>query len=110
MAGLAVSCIRERAYRHCRRRERPCHPAAAPGGPPVILLCRIIVRFAYRTLTKWGASADEPEAPGAKGRVSAAGWVDLSMDQPWQIELLGWLRATQGDRVVSRFRSRKAEA
>jgi predicted ATPase/DNA-binding SARP family transcriptional activator len=36
--------------------------------------------------------------------------MDFSMDQPWQIELFGWLRATQGDRVVSRFRSRKAEA
>src|SRR5437867_2131737 len=32
------------------------------------------------------------------------------MDQPWQIELFGWLRATQGDRVVARFRTRKAAA
>src|SRR5690349_15847019 len=32
------------------------------------------------------------------------------MDQPWQIELLGWLRVVQADRVVSRFRTRKAEA
>jgi DNA-binding SARP family transcriptional activator len=30
------------------------------------------------------------------------------MDQPWQIELFGWLRATQGDRVVSRFRTQRA--
>jgi DNA-binding SARP family transcriptional activator len=29
------------------------------------------------------------------------------MDAPWRIELLGWLRATQGDHVVSRFRSQK---
>src|SRR5437016_14252257 len=27
------------------------------------------------------------------------------MDEPWRIELLGGLRATLGDRVVSRFRS-----
>jgi DNA-binding SARP family transcriptional activator len=32
------------------------------------------------------------------------------MDTRWQIELLGWLRATQGDRVVSRFRTRKTAA
>src|SRR5947209_1728210 len=32
------------------------------------------------------------------------------MDQPWHIELFGWLRATQGDRVVARFRSRRAGA
>ena len=30
------------------------------------------------------------------------------MDQPWQIELFGWLRATQGDRVVARFRTQRA--
>lgn len=29
------------------------------------------------------------------------------MDAPWRIELLGRLRATQGDRVVTRFRARK---
>src|SRR5690242_8499670 len=27
------------------------------------------------------------------------------LDKPWRIELLGWLRARQGDRVVTRFRS-----
>jgi DNA-binding SARP family transcriptional activator len=32
------------------------------------------------------------------------------VDAPWWIELLGWLRATQGDRVVSRFRSHKIGA
>src|SRR5712692_1750307 len=32
------------------------------------------------------------------------------MDQRWQIELLGWLRVVQADRVISRFRTRKAEA
>jgi hypothetical protein len=32
------------------------------------------------------------------------------MDAPWRIELLGWLRAIQGGRVVSRFRSQKAAA
>ena len=32
------------------------------------------------------------------------------MDRPWQIELLGWLRVVQTDRVITRFRSRKAEA
>src|SRR5262249_4536758 len=32
------------------------------------------------------------------------------MDQPWRIELFGWLRAVQADRVVSRFRTRKAAA
>src|SRR5436190_273389 len=32
------------------------------------------------------------------------------MDQRWQIELFGWLRVVQGDRIVSRFRTRKAEA
>jgi predicted ATPase/DNA-binding SARP family transcriptional activator len=30
------------------------------------------------------------------------------MDRPWRIELLGGLRATQGERVVSRFRSHQA--
>ena len=30
------------------------------------------------------------------------------MDQPWQMDLFGWLRATQGDRVVSRFRTQRA--
>jgi DNA-binding SARP family transcriptional activator len=29
------------------------------------------------------------------------------MDAPWRIELLGWLRATHDDRVVTRFRTRK---
>src|SRR5438067_5489258 len=29
------------------------------------------------------------------------------MDTPWRIELLGRLRATQGDHVVTRFRARK---
>src|SRR5437870_177807 len=32
------------------------------------------------------------------------------MDRPWQIELLGWLRVVQADRVITRFRTRKAEA
>src|SRR5436190_11078577 len=32
------------------------------------------------------------------------------MDRPWQIELLGWLRVVQTDRVVTRFRTRKADA
>jgi DNA-binding SARP family transcriptional activator len=32
------------------------------------------------------------------------------MDAPWRIELLGWLRATQGDRVVARFRTSKTGA
>ena len=32
------------------------------------------------------------------------------MDAAWRIELLGWLRASQADRVVHRFRSRKAAA
>jgi DNA-binding SARP family transcriptional activator len=32
------------------------------------------------------------------------------MDRPWQIELLGWLRVVQTDRVITRFRTRKAEA
>jgi non-specific serine/threonine protein kinase len=32
------------------------------------------------------------------------------MDAPWQIELLGWLRAVQGDRVVSRFQTHKTGA
>src|SRR5262245_13579602 len=30
------------------------------------------------------------------------------MDQPWRIELFGWLRAVQPDRVISRFRTHKA--
>src|SRR5260370_11060612 len=29
------------------------------------------------------------------------------MDAPWRIELLGWLPAAQGDRVVARFRSQR---
>jgi predicted ATPase/DNA-binding SARP family transcriptional activator len=33
-----------------------------------------------------------------------------SMSAPWRIELLGWLRATQGDRIVRRFRMQKAGA
>jgi predicted ATPase/DNA-binding SARP family transcriptional activator/class 3 adenylate cyclase len=32
------------------------------------------------------------------------------MDEPWRIELLGCLRATLRDRVITRFRSRKAAA
>jgi DNA-binding SARP family transcriptional activator len=32
------------------------------------------------------------------------------MEAPWRIELLGWLRATQGERVVTRFRSQKTGA
>src|SRR6266571_3153776 len=32
------------------------------------------------------------------------------MHTPWRIELLGRLRATQGDRVVTRFRARKTGA
>jgi DNA-binding SARP family transcriptional activator len=32
------------------------------------------------------------------------------MDALWQIELLGWLRATQGERIVTRFSSNKAGA
>src|SRR5712692_2845008 len=32
------------------------------------------------------------------------------MDAPWRIEMLGWLRAVQGDRVVTHFRSRKVAA
>jgi DNA-binding SARP family transcriptional activator len=32
------------------------------------------------------------------------------MSSPWHIELLGWLRATRGDLVVSRFRSRNHAA
>jgi predicted ATPase/DNA-binding SARP family transcriptional activator/class 3 adenylate cyclase len=31
-----------------------------------------------------------------------------SMDAPWRIELLGWLRATRGDQVLRRFRMQKA--
>jgi len=29
------------------------------------------------------------------------------MDQPWQIEMFGWLRAVQSDRVIARFRTQK---
>jgi two-component SAPR family response regulator len=29
------------------------------------------------------------------------------MNTPWRIEMLGWLRAVQGDRTVTRFRSRQ---
>src|SRR5213592_4133891 len=32
------------------------------------------------------------------------------MDTLWLIEMLGWLRAVQGDRVVSRFRTQKTGA
>jgi predicted ATPase/DNA-binding SARP family transcriptional activator len=32
------------------------------------------------------------------------------MNELWQIELFGWLRATHNEQVVSRFRTRKAEA
>ncbi len=32
------------------------------------------------------------------------------MDTPWRIEMLGWLRAVQGERIVSRFRTRKTGA
>src|SRR5439155_26404554 len=32
------------------------------------------------------------------------------MNTPWRIELLGRLRATQGDRVVTRFRERRTGA
>jgi predicted ATPase/DNA-binding SARP family transcriptional activator len=32
------------------------------------------------------------------------------MDQLWRIEMLGWLRVVQPDRIVSRFRTRKAGA
>jgi DNA-binding SARP family transcriptional activator len=32
------------------------------------------------------------------------------MDAPWRIELLGWLRAVQDGRVVSRFRTKKTGA
>src|SRR5216684_2607789 len=32
------------------------------------------------------------------------------MDQLWQIEMFGWLRAVRGDHVISRFRTRKAGA
>ena len=32
------------------------------------------------------------------------------MDTPWHIELLGRLRATQGDHVVTRFRARRTGA
>src|SRR5436305_12019550 len=32
------------------------------------------------------------------------------MDTPWHIELLGRLRATQGDRTITRFRSQRAGA
>jgi predicted ATPase/DNA-binding SARP family transcriptional activator len=34
----------------------------------------------------------------------------MDMDQPWHIELFGWLRATRGDQVVARFRTHKAGA
>jgi DNA-binding SARP family transcriptional activator len=30
------------------------------------------------------------------------------MERQWRIEMLGWLRATRADRVIGRFRSRKA--
>jgi hypothetical protein len=32
------------------------------------------------------------------------------MDELWRIELLGWLRATHRDRVVSRFQTQKTGA
>src|SRR2546425_7652373 len=32
------------------------------------------------------------------------------MDKPWRIEMLGWLRAAQQDRVISRFRSQQTGA
>jgi predicted ATPase/DNA-binding SARP family transcriptional activator len=32
------------------------------------------------------------------------------MEAPWRIELLGWLRATRGEQVVTRFRSQKTGA
>src|SRR5438128_4523878 len=32
------------------------------------------------------------------------------MDATWRIEMLGWLRAVQGDRVISRFRSQQTGA
>jgi DNA-binding SARP family transcriptional activator len=32
------------------------------------------------------------------------------MDKLWRIEMLGWLRATQADRVIAHFRSRKTAA
>jgi DNA-binding SARP family transcriptional activator len=32
------------------------------------------------------------------------------MDTPWRIEMLGWLRASQGDRLLTRFRSQQTGA
>src|SRR5207247_9087775 len=41
---------------------------------------------------------------------SVEGARGFPMDQSWRIEMLGWLRIVQPDRVVSRFRTRKAGA
>src|SRR4051794_12159998 len=32
------------------------------------------------------------------------------MEKPWRIEMLGWLRVVQQDRVISRFRSQQTGA
>jgi DNA-binding SARP family transcriptional activator len=32
------------------------------------------------------------------------------MDTPWRIEMLGWMRAVQGERIVSRFQTHKTAA
>jgi predicted ATPase/DNA-binding SARP family transcriptional activator len=36
------------------------------------------------------------------------GWRPI--DTPWQVELLGWLRVAQGDRLITRFQTRKTAA
>src|SRR5713101_7635240 len=46
----------------------------------------------------------------AQGSTASGVELRARMDTPWRIELLGRLRATQGDRVVTRFRAQKGGA
>src|SRR5947209_3414557 len=60
---------------------------------------------------KHGSSTEEKQAPTPNGLGNArAGGRGGGMDQPWLIEMFGWLRVVQADRVVSRFRTRKTAA
>src|SRR5262245_26308447 len=86
-------------------------PPSADGdtlcGPERKLKGSAKVRWQQGSADRGGESARES---GNRGGFRSRGPAEASMEAPWRIELLGWLRATQGERVVTRFRSQKTGA
>src|SRR5207249_5000696 len=109
----------ERRLRGHPRAVQPIHWAADSGGAgalPGKLVHRQQLAGLLRVASGFAGSVGEQAGRATSSPVLAGGVRDRGpscdgdrdrMESGWRIELLGWLRATRGDQVVSRFRTHK---